>query len=170
MPPPAPPRAHVHVRRASARDAAAVDELLASSPHALTLVLAAGGVAPAPVAACIERGVVALVAEEHGGAGGGHARLVGFAAAADRLAESDAHAIDALLADVQACVVDAVVSVRLLSRGRRRAARRPAMAPALPPLLANGCCPRPAPFRPASPRPPLLARLLLRATHAVRRH
>jgi len=110
--------ASVVVRRALPRDAAAVEELLASSPLPLTLALASGGASPAPAAACIERGVVSLVAEERrgggGGGGGGAARLVGFAAAADRLSESDAHAIDALLADVQSCVVDAVVSVSRL--------------------------------------------------------
>ena len=103
------------VRRARRADAAAIEELLASAPLPLTLALASGGDAPAPIAACVERGVVSLVAEERrpAGAGNGAAatRLVGFAAAADRLSESDAHAIDALLADVQACVVDAVVSV-----------------------------------------------------------
>ena len=56
-------------------------------------------------------------------------------AAADRLSESDAKGIDVLLADVQGCVVDAVVSVRcalIRLRAAAAAAASSRCAPTLP--------------------------------------
>ena len=102
------------VRRAIAADAPHIERLLAL-PGALLAPLSARAASQRPVAQRLERELLSIVLV------GGDGEVVGFASVADRVGDGadGAAAFDELVAAVQGCVVDAVVSV---SPAGRRAA------------------------------------------------